>query len=266
MTFIDDLALVEVLLAFVAALFAYSGVLIWWAIRKDDPAGVRRVLKGAAVPLGALGGAMLFLALWGEMAWPFPAGMAGYNIFFFDPMLLLGVVLVAYAVSAQFSLRTQYVGLLAFLAGAVTIFYGYTGYTASPAFTKDPFDTLLLYMGFGAAGLFAYPTTVVVDYYLGAQEAGRVAFASLGRTVSLPTRGLGTRGAQPIAPGVTGSPTPTTTPTSNAAEGAAFRFPYWAQLLVLLFPVFATLAGIAAFWYFGTTLPGHLGAGPSKAP
>ena len=83
MTFIDDLALVEVLLAFVAALFAYSGVLIWWAIRKDDPAGVRRVLKGAAVPLGALGGATLFLALWGEMAWPFPAGIAGYNIFWY---------------------------------------------------------------------------------------------------------------------------------------------------------------------------------------
>lgn len=260
-TFVDDLGLIEVLLALVGALFAYSGVLIWWSIRQNDAPSVRKVLKGVSTPLAAVGGATLILAFWGEMTWPFLAsdGLAGYNIFFFDPMLLLGLVLVAYAVSAQYTLKLQYAGLLALLAGAATLFYGYSGYTATPAFTKEPFDTLLLYMGFGAAGIFAFPTSVVVDYYLKCADAGEVAFAGLGSKVELPARRrLGIRGAQSIAPNVA--------PAEAPPKDPEFRFPYWAQVLVLLFPVFAALAAIAAFWYFGTTLPGHLGQGPSKAP
>ncbi|MGA8542035.1 MAG: DUF981 family protein [Thermoplasmata archaeon] len=261
-TFIDNLALIEVFLMLAAAIFAYGGVMAWWAMRTNNPKGLQKVLHSMAIPMGALGAIVLTISLWGEMAWPFLAsdGMAGYNIFFFDPLLLMGLVLLAFAISAYFSVRLQYVGLFALVAGGVVAFYGYTGYTASPAFTKDPFDTLLLYSGFAAAGIFAFPATVIVDYYLGAVDALKAPFTSARATAVAGLRGLGTRAAQPVVPGaVEAKPvSETTTPK--------FHLPYWVSVIVLLFPVFMALAGIAAFWYFGTTLPGHLGAGAGAAP
>jgi uncharacterized membrane protein len=262
MAFIDNLALVELLIALAASLLAYSGVLVWWAMRQNDPKGVRGVLRGLSVPLGVVGVATLLLALWGEMIWPFPAaiGMGGYNIFFFDPLLLFGIVLTGYAVSAHLGVKMQYVGFAALVFGAATMFYGWTGWTASPAFTKEPFDTFLLYMGFGAAGVFAFPTSVAVDYYLACAEKGLLPF-SFGTAVRAPSgERFGTRGVQPLVP------VPKVAPAEEASPSPVYHFPYWAQLIVLLFPLFAALAAIAAFWYFGTTLPGHLGTGPGGAP
>ncbi len=278
--FLDDLALIEVLLILVGVLFAYAGVYSWWAIRSNDPKGVRAVLDGLAVPLGVLGASTLVLALWGEMTWPFlnSDGMGGYNIFFFDPLVLLGIVLVAYAVSARLGTKLQYVGLISLVAGGATAFYGYTGYTATPAFTTHPFDTLLLYLAFAAMGVAAFPATFLTDHYLAASAAGRPAFVLFyrGQPVATPhpfgalrsrVRGWrhhrgGVRGAQPVAPmGVAAAAT-----VAPDQESVGFRFPYWAQLLVLLFPLFAGLAAIAAFGYFGTTLPMHLGSGAAGAP
>ena len=262
-TFIDNLALVEVLLLLGAVLFAYGGVMVWWAMRANDPKGVKNVLRGMAVPLGALGTVTITLALWGEMTWPFLAsdGMAGYNIFFFDPLLLFGLVLLAYAISAFVGAKMQYSGIFALVAGGATAFYGYTGYTATPAFTKDPFDTLLLYTGFAMAGIFAFPATVIIDYYLGAVEALKAPFTSVRAVTVSGLRRLGTRGAQPVVPG-----TATKSTTAPEAPPAKFHLPYWAQTVLLLFPLFAGLAAIAAFWYFGVTLPGHLGGGAGAAP
>ncbi|HEV2166862.1 MAG TPA: DUF981 family protein [Thermoplasmata archaeon] len=263
MVFIDNLALVEVLLLLGAAVLAYGGVLCWWAIRTNNPKALRSVLKGMGVPVGGVGLVATILALEGEMAWPFPATMAGYNIFFFDVLLLFGIVLLAYALSAYFGARMQYVGLLALVAGGVTAFYGWTGYTANPAFTKEPFDTLLLYLGFGAAGVFAYPATVIMDYYLGTVDSLQTPFASSAWGGDSYRRKLGVRATQPIVPAVASS-----TPASPSTEKSelAYHVPIWVQAVLLLFPVFMALAGIAALWYFGTTLPGHLGAGAAKAP
>lgn len=260
MAFVDDLALVEALLGLIAVLFAYAGIRVWWAIRTNDPKDLRAILRGMAVPAGALGTVILVIAMWGEMAWPFPGGfgMAGYNIFFFDPMVLLGAILVAYAVSAAFGAKMQYVGLMAFVAGIATAFYGWTGYTASPAFTKDPLDTFLLYGAFAGMAVFTFPATVAVDHFLDATERGAVPFSILQRF----GRGVGfhaaQRGAQPVMPGLTPSP--------NVGATSTYRCPSWVQAVILLLPLFAALAAIAAFWYFGTTLPGHLGAGPAGAP
>jgi hypothetical protein len=188
--------------------------------------------------------------------------MAGYNIFFFDALVLFGIVLLAYAVSAYLSVRLQYVGLLALVVGGVTAFYGWTGYTANPAFTKDPLDTLLLYLGFGAAGVFAFPATVVVDYYLAATDAARAPFSSTKWIGRFGLRHLGSRGVQPVIAGrLERAPTQT-----EDASPPQYHVPIWAQTLLLLFPVFMGLAAIAALWYFGVTLPGHLGAGPGAAP
>ena len=53
---------------------------------------------------------------------------------------------------------------------------------------------------------------------------------------------------------------------SEPVLGITDRFPCSAQALVLLFPVLTTLAAIAARWYFGIALPGHLRRGAGEAP
>lgn len=262
--FIDDLALVEVLLLLAAAIFAYGGLMTWWAIRTNNAKGLRGTLRGMAIPLGGVGISITILALWGEMVWPFlPSdGMAGYNIFFFDPMLLMGLVLIAYAASAYIATRLQYVGFFALIAGACTVFYGWTGYTATPAFTKDPFETLLLYLGFGVAGICAFPASCIIDYYVAATEKAQAPFTSARRVTAIGLRRFGARGAQPVVPGSVAA-------VAASTEGAPqpkYHVPIWVQSLLLLFPFFATLAAVAALWYFGVTLPGHLGAGAGAAP
>jgi uncharacterized membrane protein len=264
-TFIDNLALVQVLLLLAAAILAYAGVLAWWAIRTNDPKGLRRVLRGMAIPLGATGAAATILALWGEMTWPFLAsdGLAGYNIFFFDALLLFGLVLLAYSVSAYLSVSLQYTGLFALVAGGVIAFYGWTGYTANPAFTKDPLDTFLLYGAFGLAAVLAFPATVIVDYYLGTVDALRTPWLFSRNPGVARGRNFGTQAVQPVIPGMGPEPRP---PTGTEEVEVKYHVPGWVQTLLLLFPVFMILAGIAALWYFGVTLPGHLGAGAAGAP
>jgi uncharacterized membrane protein len=258
--FLDDLALVEVLLFLTATILAYASVLAYWAVRNDRSDDLRRVLRGSAVPVGGLGAAALLLALWGEMSWPFLAsdGLAGYNIFFFDPLMLLGLVLVAYAVAVTRGVPLQFVGLLALASGAVVAFYGWTGYTASPAFTEDPVYTFLLYGAFGLAGLFALPATVAVDHYLRAKDRNEAPWV-LSNVVAVRLGRMGSRAAMPIVPD----------PNLIERAGApvhSFRPPAWIQLVLVLLPVALVLASIASLWYFGTTLPGHLGAGPGAAP
>ena len=268
MAFIDNLALVEVLLLVAASLLVYIGVNGWWAMRKNDPKGLRNVLKGGAVPLGVVGGASMVLALWGEMAWPYPTGMQGYNIFFGDVFLLFSIVMVAYAIGITFSIRLQYLGVLAFVAGAVTLFYGWTGWTANPAYTKDPFDTFLLYAGFGAAGIFAFPASVIVDLYLAAAEGNSTFWTSVvdTNTSFRSTLGLSALGVRGVGAVIGEKPVSKEESEATRLEQLKFRMPILAQLIVLLFPVFMFLAGVAAFYYFGTTLPGHLGNGAAKAP
>jgi uncharacterized membrane protein len=264
-TFIDNLALVQVLLLLTATILAYGGVLSWWAIRTNDPTGLRRVLRGMSIPLGGTAVVATVLALWGEMTWPFLAsdGLAGYNIFFFDTLLLMGLVLLAFSVSAYLSVSLQYAGLFALVAGGVTAFYGWTGYTANPAFTKDPLDTFLLYGAFGLAGALAFPATVIVDHFLGSVDANRNPWTFSRSVRPAISRNLGTRAAQPVIPGL-GPEAPDA--AASPAPEAIYHVPAWVQTLLLLFPVFMTLAGIAALWYFGVTLPGHLGGGAGAAP
>ena len=258
--FVDDLAGIELLLFLVAVLLAYVGVQGFWAIRNDRPEDLRRALRGSAIPAGGLGVVILGLALWGEMTWPFlPSdGMSGYNIFFFDPMLLLGIVLGAYALSAYRDLPLQYVGLIALVAGAATAFYGWTGFTATPAFTKEPFDTFLLYGAFGLSGVLALPATLLVDRYLRAEVLGTAPWTiSVGVPRAVLPR-MNARGAQPVVP--------TPSPRGPTDTVATAHPPAWVQVALVAFPVAMVLASIAALWFFGTTLPGHLGHGPASAP
>ncbi len=261
--FIDDLGLTEALLLFAAAVLSYVGITTWWGIRKNRPESVRSHLKGAAMPMAAVGVASVVLGLWEEMTWPYPAtpnpgSMAHYNILFNDVTLIFGLVLIAFAASAYFSLRLQYVGIFAFMAGAVTILYGWTGYGYN--YTKEAFDFLLLYAGFGMAGILALPATVITDYYLGTvtsdPNAWRVSPSPMARRARFGSRAAQGLGLVPRASAEAGA--------SSGTMPLRYRVPFGLHFVMLAFPLFMGLAGFAAWWFLGTTIPGHLN--PASGP
>jgi uncharacterized membrane protein len=263
MAFMDDLALVEVLIGMAAVLFAYVGVLSWWAIRTNNPSFLRKTLKSSAIPMGGVGITTMLLAMWIEVAWPFTTVvngtnvLGGYNIFFGDVMVFFGIVTIAYAVAAYVGNYLHVVGLLALVAGAATAFYGWTGLTAHPAFTKDPYDTWLMYGAFGASAVAAFPATIIMDYFLNASETGKSIWQRV-VSVTTPSRvSLGTRAAQNLS-------AVESTPSSGGVT--KYRVHWALQLVLLAFPALMICASVAAFWYFGTTLPGHLGNGAAGAP
>lgn len=259
MPFIDNLALTEALLLFAAAVMTYMGVTTWWAMVQNRPDKVRSALRGAALPLGAVGVTSVTLGLWAEMVWPYGLSMpmASYNIFFNDATLMLGIVLVAFAAAAYLHLRLQYVGVLAFMAGVAVLLYGWSGYGLG--MTKDPFETFLLYAGFGVAGIVALPATIVTDHYL-----ANVAESPTSWRTSVPATSrlarFGTRAVQSLGGG----------PRSGGGESGSggtggvlrYRIPTYVHIVLLLFPVFMLLAGVAAWGYLGTTVPHHLQSAP----
>ncbi len=253
MAFVDFLAFQQVLLLFAAVVVGYVGVASLLAMRRNDLAGVKAALKGAAIPLGSLGGVATILALWGEVAWPLPGS---YNIFFTDVFLLFGVTLVVLAVSMATSSKLQYAGIFALVAGGVTISYGWNGYVLG--MTKDPFETFLLYGAFGLAGILAFPATLVADHYVfhpnSSTFAARSPWALRRRTPSFQSAN---RAVQPIAP-VT-SPNATDTP---AEVRPGFHLPAYLTVTVLVFVAVMALAGLAALLYLNTTMPAHLAYAP----
>jgi len=257
MVFIDILAFEEVTLLMAAVLVGYVGVLGWWAMRRNDPTGVKNVMKGAAIPVGAVGVIATTFGIWGEMTWPYPAPyLSSYNILFNDTYLLFGLTLLGLAISMGLSFKLQYAGLFALVAGGTAIAYGYQGWVLG--MTKEPFETFLLFSAFGLAGILAFPATVVTDRYL----AYPTSTASEAPTaVATPARRPSIQGAsravQPIVPvGSTESPVEAETYTPK------FRLPIYISVTMWIFVVAMSLAAIAALYFLNSTLPAHLAAAP----
>ncbi len=255
MAFIDILALEEVTLLIAAVVVGYVGIIAFLAMRRNDTSGVSGALRGAAVPIGGLGAIVTALAIWGEAAWPLPGS---YNILFTDVYLLFGLTLVILAISMAASLKLQYAGVFALVAGGVSIAYGWSGYQLG--MTKDPFETFLLYGAFGLAGILSLPATLVVDRYLAHPDATAFAFGS---AVSVahrrPSIHMATRGVQPIVPaGPSGTPDPDLTTSIRTP----FHLPVYIDATLLVFVVSIALAGIAALFYLDSTLSAHLASAP----
>jgi putative membrane protein len=158
MTFVDTLAFQLFTLAFVSGLLFYSGIVGYSTYRKYGPRRTFDHLKAQAVPLGGIGLIVFSIGLWGELVWPLPGS---YNILFFDPYVLLGIVLLGFAISVNIGRRTQYVGLLAAMTGLLSIYYGYSAYTLS--LTKEPLAMFFLYVALGGTAIFTFPVTLWID-------------------------------------------------------------------------------------------------------
>jgi uncharacterized membrane protein len=260
MAFIDFLAFQEALLLIATAIVGFVGLSVWWAMRHNDAAGVTNALKAGAIPIGVVGVIATTLAVWAETTWPFPAipgtDLASYNILFTDVYLLFGMTLVVLAATMAFRLKLAYAGMFAFVAGAITAGYGWNGYILS--MTKDPLETLLMYLAFAGVGIFSLPATVMTDHFLAHPDGTAFAF-SVGTSAarSRPSIQGASRAVQPIVPGV--SPENTESATSPAAK---FHLPAYVTAYAWFFVIVVGIAGYAAFAYLLATLPGHLIAAP----
>lgn len=240
--FVDDLGFMVALILGAAAVFTYTAIRAFLAILRNDAKGLRAILKSSAIPTAFIGLVSLALAMYIEIAWPFllADGLGSYNIFFGDVFTLFALVVLAYAVVAYLGLRLEYAGLFALVSGIITAWYGYWGYTTlvSPGvlgLTKDPLETFLLYLAFAAAGFFAFPATLAVDWYLDHPGASWTPFSFSLR--------------------------PSTADATPAPAGG-YHLPVSFYLVTVWFPLFAFLAFVAAWFYMGSILPGHLTSPP----
>jgi uncharacterized membrane protein len=243
MAFIDDLGLIVVLILLAAVVLTWTSIRAFLAMVRNDRAELRSILKASAVPVGIVGVFSGAVALFIETQWPFLAadGLGSYDILFGDVFTLFAMVMIVYAIVAYWGLKLEFAGLFGFVAGITTAWYGYWGYTTlikpgQLGLTKDPLETLLLYLAFAAAGFFALPATMIVDWFL--EHPGP----------TWPPLSLSLRPVNETAPVET--------------KETRFRLPIYVYLLTIWFPIFVTLAAIAAWLYLGGILPGHLTSAP----
>jgi uncharacterized membrane protein len=170
MTFTDDLTVVLDLLILVAVAVFYTGFMVWLEMHRKDRLRAETHLREGALLMGMLGGILGVFALWGEFTWPLnvtiPSGnvLASYDLLFFDSLLMLSFLLVAFAVAVTFRRPTHMVGVLGVVIGGGIIYYGYRAWTLS--LTLEPLETLLLYLGFGAVAIGSYIACLYIDWFV----------------------------------------------------------------------------------------------------
>jgi putative membrane protein len=226
MTFVDTLAFQLFTLAMVSGLLFYSGLVGYVTYLRFGPRRTFEHLKAAAVPLAGLGIIIAGIGLWGEIVWPLPGP---YDILFFDPYVLLGIVLLGFSTAVVFRWRTQYVGFLAAMVGLLSIYYGAEAYNLG--LTKEPLAMFLLYLGMGGTAVFTFPVTLWLDRYV----------------------------ITPLSPSAT--------PSEGGGSGSTTIAQMTAEVkvlfsLFLIFLLFAAASAIAALWIGGGALPQHLTTPP----
>ena len=157
MAFVDDLALELYSISLVGFLALYITIRMYLANRRGEKS-LDGYLKAGAVPMLILGAFILIMGLFGEFSWPLPGS---YNILFYDPYVMLGIILVAGSASVLLKQKLQSVGFLSLLAGLVVAWYGVHGYLIG--LTSSPIGLLGLFLAFGSAAVFAYPMTLMID-------------------------------------------------------------------------------------------------------
>lgn len=164
-SFIDDLAMELFTLSLVGVISVYMTSKVYLAYRKGEK-DIEGVLKSGAFPLGILGGVIVIMGLYGEMTWPLPGS---YNILYYDPYLIFGLVLLMIVGSILLKVQLQYAGIIALFSGAIAIYYGASAYMQG--MSSAPIAMLGLYVAFGVTGMFTYPTTLIYDMLPGKEKA-----------------------------------------------------------------------------------------------
>ncbi len=164
MSFIDDLTLILDLLILATVVVFYTAFTVFVQYRRKDHERAVSHLKGGASMLALLGGGIGLVALWGELTWPIPVSFGAYDLFFFDPLFMLSIILIGFGVAVYRGLPTHFVGIVAAVAGSGIIYYGTRAYQLG--LTQDPFETFLLYLAFGGVAILAYPATLFVDWFI----------------------------------------------------------------------------------------------------
>ncbi|WP_393970837.1 DUF981 family protein [Oxyplasma meridianum] len=168
MAFIDDLAMELFTLSLVGVISIYMTAKVYLEYRKKGTANLEEYLKPGIFPLGILGVVILIMGFYGEMTWPLPGS---YNILFGDPFMFIGMILIMMVLAIWFKQKLQYVGILAFFAGIIAIYYGANAYLDK--MTSSPIAMLGLYIAFGLTGIFTFPTTLIYDMLPGKEKASK---------------------------------------------------------------------------------------------
>lgn len=157
MVFIDDLAFELFTLSLVGVVSIYLTGYAYIYYRKGMK-DVETIMRPGAFILVILGGIVLIMGIYGEMTWPLPGS---YNILFYDPYLLFGIILVAVSSSIVLRQKLQFSGILALFSGLIAIYYGVNAYLDK--MTSSPIAMLGLYLSLGLTGMFAFPATLIYD-------------------------------------------------------------------------------------------------------
>lgn len=157
MVFIDDLGIELYSVAFVGFLMLYMTIRMFMAYRKGER-NLENYVRSGIIPMTVLGLFILVMGLYGEMTWPLPGS---YNILFYDPYVMLGVILLGSTLTILLKEKMQNIGFLTLMVGFVMVSYGFGGY--SLGLTAAPIGLLGLFVSAGLTGIFAYPVTLLMD-------------------------------------------------------------------------------------------------------
>jgi uncharacterized membrane protein len=77
---------------------------------------------------------------------------------------MLSFLRVAFAATLRMKFPSHFVGLLGVIVGLGVLIHGFRAYQLN--LTKEPFETLRMYMSFGAMAILSYPLTLFVDWFV----------------------------------------------------------------------------------------------------
>ncbi len=152
--FIDNLAIELLILFFSGMLVLYTTINMYLKNKRSK----KPEEEINVIPLFIMGLFIFINGIAEELMWSLPGS---YNILFYDPFILFGMILIAFSVSISLKQKLNYVGFFSLISGAVVIIYGYFGYILN--MTNSPIMLLSLYGFFGFSGIFAYPATLIYD-------------------------------------------------------------------------------------------------------
>jgi putative membrane protein len=165
MASVDNLSVLVDLLIVLAVTVFYTGVMVWLNYHNKDLDRAEKSLREGAWIIGLIGGLIGLFAIWAELTFPLTEGTSTvYNVFFFDPLVMLSLLTVGFAVAVALRFPTHYIGVLGVVMGSAVVYYGIHGYELG--LTKAPLETLLMYLAFGGLAMILYIPTLFLDWFV----------------------------------------------------------------------------------------------------